>query len=83
VSGPHGPETVPAPPTAAVRFDDGYDDDHSVQAVIKGIRKYAGDKADHETALEFIFFWATLSALTSEQISAVLARFAPPAGAQL
>jgi hypothetical protein len=61
-----------------LRLDDGYDDDHAVQAVIGGIKRYCGANADHEAAVEFVFFWATMTTLTAEQVRAVLARFVPP-----
>ena len=67
-----------APQRPVLRLDDGYDDDHSVQAVIGGIKRYCGDDADQEAAVEFVFFWATMTTLTSEQVRAVLARFVPP-----
>jgi hypothetical protein len=75
--GGHGPESVPSQ-RPVLRLDDGYDDDHAVQRVIKGIRRYCGEDADHQAAVEFVFFWATMTTLTSEQVRAVLARFVPP-----
>ena len=67
-----------APQRPILRLDDGYDDDHSVQAVIGGIKRWAGETADQQAAVEFVYFWATMSALTAEQVRAVLARFVPP-----